>query len=68
MQLDVINRTVGTPPKKKAAAQTHQGIGLGLANVCQRLQAHFGSRADCRFGPIAGGYEVSLAMPVEDDD
>jgi signal transduction histidine kinase len=69
MQLDVINRTVGTPPRKKAAeAQTHQGTGLGLANVCQRLQAHFGSRADCRFGPISGGYEVSLAMPVEDDD
>lgn len=69
MQLDVINRTVGAAPRKKTAdAQTHQSTGLGLANVCQRLQAHFGSRADCRFGPIAGGYEVSLAMPVEEDD
>ena len=69
MQIDVVNRTVGAPARKKAAAaQTHQGTGLGLANVCQRLQAHFGSRADCRFGPIADGYEVSLAMPVEDDD
>jgi two-component system LytT family sensor kinase len=68
MQLDVINKTVGTPTKKKKAAPTHQGTGLGLANVCQRLQAHFGNRADCRFGPIPGGYEVSLAMPVDDDD
>lgn len=69
MQLDVINRTVGAAPRKKASdAQTHQGTGLGLANVCQRLQAHFGNKADCRFGPIVGGYEVSLAMPVEDDD
>jgi hypothetical protein len=36
--------------------------------VSQRLQAHFGSRADVRFGPIPGGYEVSIAMPVDDDD
>lgn len=67
MQLDVINRSSGT--KQKKMAPTHEGTGLGLANVTQRLQAHFGSRAaDVRFGPIPGGYEVSLAMPVEEDD
>ena len=34
----------------------------------QRLEAHFGNRADVRFGPIEGGYEVSLAMPLDEDD
>jgi len=68
MQLDVINRAVGGSAKKEAEHPTHEGTGLGLANVRQRLEAHFGSRADVRFGPIPGGYEVSLAMPVDDDD
>ena len=68
MQLDVINRAVGGPTKKVAPIPTHTGTGLGLTNVAQRLEAHFGKRADCRFGPIEGGYEVSLAMPLEEDD
>jgi len=67
MQLDVTNRALGGR-SKKARAPTHQGTGLGLANVSERLRAHFGDRADVRFGPIAGGYEASLAMPVDDDD
>ena len=67
MQLDVTNRALGGRTKK-TPAPTHQGTGLGLANVSERLKAHFGNRADVRFGPIAGGYEVSLAMPVDDDD
>jgi signal transduction histidine kinase len=67
MQLDVINRATGAR-SKKPPSPTHEGTGLGLANVSQRLQAHFGSRADVRFGPIPGGYEVSIAMPVDDDD
>ncbi len=68
MQLDVTNRTIGGPGKKVAAVPTHTGTGVGLSNVCQRLEAHFGNRADCRFGPVEGGYKVSLAMPVEGDD
>ena len=68
MQLDVINRAVGGPTRKVPPIPTHTGTGLGLANVSQRLEAHFGKRADCRFGPIEGGYEVSLAMPLEEDD
>jgi two-component system, LytTR family, sensor kinase len=67
MQLDVTNHAVGGR-SRKASAPTHQGTGLGLANVSERLRAHFGPRADVRFGPIPGGYEVSLAMPVDDDD
>jgi LytS/YehU family sensor histidine kinase len=68
MQLDVTNHTVGAPGRKSKAAPAHTGTGLGLSNVSQRLEAHFGNRADCRFGPIEGGYEVSLAMPVDEDD
>jgi hypothetical protein len=68
MQLDVINRSVGGPTKKVPPIPTHTGTGVGLSNVCQRLEAHFGKRADCRFGPVEGGYEVSLAMPLEEDD
>jgi len=67
MQLDVTNHALGGR-SKKARAPTHQGTGLGLANVSERLRAHFGTRADVRFGPIPGGYEVSLAMPVDEDD
>ncbi len=67
MQLDVVNRALG-PTRKVQPTPAHTGTGLGLTNVCQRLQAHFGKRADCRFGPIEGGYEVSLAMPLDDDD
>jgi two-component system LytT family sensor kinase len=45
---------------------THEGTGLGLENVSQRLQARFGGKASCRFGPIpTGGFKVSLTMPVE---
>jgi hypothetical protein len=52
--------------KDELPAATHEGTGLGLANVCQRLEARWGSRASCRYGPMAaGGYKVSLTMPVE---
>jgi len=45
---------------------THEGTGLGLSNVCQRLEARFGRRGECRFGPMQdGGYKVALTMPVE---
>jgi LytS/YehU family sensor histidine kinase len=65
MELVVSNQVAGA---SKPAAPAHQGTGLGLANVCDRLEAHFGKRADCRFGPVVGGYEVSLGIPVDDDD
>lgn len=52
--------------KEEIPAATHEGTGLGLANVCQRLEARWGSRASCRFGPVnGGGFKVSLTMPVE---
>ena len=68
MQLDVVNKAMGGPSRKAKVAPAHTGTGLGLMNVCQRIEAHFGKRADCRFGPIESGYEVSIAMPLEEDD
>ena len=54
--------------KEEVPAATHEGTGLGLSNVCQRLEARFGSRASCRFGPMSGGgYKVALTTPVETD-
>ena len=47
-------------------AASHEGTGLGLANVCQRLDARFGNRASCLYGPMSGGgFKVTLTMPVE---
>ena len=52
--------------KDELPAATHEGTGLGLANVCQRLEARWGTHASCRYGPMTGGgYKVSLTMPVE---
>ena len=52
--------------REELAAATHEGTGVGLANVCQRLDARFGNRASCRFGTMTGGgFKVSITMPVE---
>ena len=52
--------------KDELPAATHEGTGLGLANVCQRLEARWGNRAGCRSGPMSGGgYKVALTMPVD---
>lgn len=52
--------------KDELPAATHEGTGLGLANVCQRLEARWGGRASCRYGPMtSGGFKVSLTVPVE---
>ena len=65
MVVEVTNR-LKHGGKDQLPAATHEGTGLGLANVCQRLEARFGSHASCRFGPMAsGGFKVSLTMPVE---
>jgi two-component system LytT family sensor kinase len=65
MQLEINNR-LKNGGKEELPAATHEGTGLGLSNVCQRLEARWGSRASCRFGAMnGGGYKVSLTMPVE---
>jgi hypothetical protein len=68
MTLEISNR-LKHGGKDGLPAATHEGTGLGLANVCQRLEARWGSRANCRYGPMKdGGYKVSLTMPVETHD
>ena len=65
MVLEISNR-LKHGGKEELPAATHEGTGLGLANVCQRLEARWGTHASCRYGPMAGGgYKVSLTMPVE---
>jgi hypothetical protein len=65
MVIEVTNR-LKNGGREVLPAATHEGTGLGLANVCQRLDARFGSRATCRFGPMTGGgYKVAITMPVE---
>ena len=68
MLLDISNR-LKQGGKDELSAATHEGTGLGLANVCQRLEARFGNKASCRYGPLTGGgFKVSLTMPVEIND
>ena len=65
MVVEVSNR-LKNGGREDVPAATHEGTGLGLANVCQRLEARFGSRGSCRFGAMTGGgFKVSLTMPVE---
>jgi signal transduction histidine kinase len=65
MLLEISNR-LRSGGRDELPAATHEGTGLGLANVCQRLEARFGNKASCRYGPLTGGgFKVSLTMPVE---
>ena len=65
MALEISNR-LKHGGKDELPAATHEGTGLGLGNVSQRLEARWGSRANCRYGPMTGGgYKVVLTMPVE---
>jgi hypothetical protein len=65
MVVEVSNR-LKNGGKEELISATHEGTGLGLSNVCQRLEARFGTHASCRFGPMTGGgFKVSLTMPVE---
>jgi LytS/YehU family sensor histidine kinase len=55
--------TVTDNGKGPASADDH-GTGVGLANVRDRLQARFGSRAGLvSHVPKSGGFHVTLAMP-----
>jgi hypothetical protein len=65
MVLEISNR-LKNGGKDQLPAATHEGTGVGLANVCQRREARFGGRASCRYGAIpGGGYKVALTLPVE---
>ncbi|MEO6432708.1 MAG: histidine kinase [Sphingomicrobium sp.] len=65
MVVEISNR-LKNGGRDELPAATHEGTGVGLSNVCQRLEARFGTRAQCRFGPMTGGgYKVSLTVPAE---
>jgi hypothetical protein len=45
------------------------GTGVGLGNVCERLEARFGKAAQCQFGPVdGGGYRVVMTLPLDRTD
>lgn len=67
MVLEISNR-LKHGGRDELPAATHEGTGLGLANVCQRLDARFSNQASCRYGPMnSGGYKVSLTLPIVTD-
>jgi signal transduction histidine kinase len=64
-----ISNQLANGGKNELPAATHEGTGLGLANVSERLETRFGTKADCRSGPMTGGgYKVTLTMPVQGND
>jgi two-component sensor histidine kinase len=59
----------GGRPAARADKGETVGTGVGIANVCQRLSARFGSLANCAYGPTAdGGYRVVLTLPLDRSD
>jgi hypothetical protein len=51
---------------KRRSSETHEGTGVGLGNVCERLKARFGAAAQCAFGPTDdGGYRVVMTLPLD---
>ena len=68
MSITVSNQLVNGK-KNRLPAATHEGTGTGLTNVIERLETRFGSRANCRFGPMPdGGFKVTLTIPVQRND
>ena len=54
---------------KRRPDDTHEGTGVGLDNVCERLRARFGNAALCEFGPMDdGGYRVVMTLPLDRTD
>lgn len=51
-----------SPPQ---AQEQGGGVGVGLRNVSERLDARFGSAARLEAGPGNAGYKASLLMPFE---
>jgi len=62
-----VSNTGGRPAQSKNGDLA--GTGVGIANVCQRLSARFGSLAKCAYGPRGdGGYSVLLTLPLDRSD
>jgi len=64
-----ITNTGGRPAPAHGNGNGTVGTGVGIANVCQRLSARFGSLAKCAYGPRGdGGYSVLLTLPLDRSD
>jgi signal transduction histidine kinase len=66
-----ISNTGGRPAPANSHGNGNGAIstGVGIANVCQRLSARFGSLAKCAYGPRGdGGYSVLLTLPLDRSD
>ena len=61
--IEVVNTGAAAPRRKRG--DKPEGTGVGLANVCQRLEARFGAAAKCEFGPVPEGYRVAMTMPLD---
>ena len=71
LQLRVSNSGSSDAPTSRGRRDSDriEGTGVGLANVCQRLEARFADKATCDFGPLAtGGFEVRLTIPRDPSD
>ncbi len=67
MQITIANRLLNGR-KNQLPAATHEGTGLGLANVTERLETRFGPKAKCSYGPASdGSFKVTLTIPVQRD-
>ena len=67
LELEVTN-SGGVAHKSQRQRHQAEGTGLGLTNVCQRLEARFGQDARCSFGPFGeGGYRVVMSLPLNRD-
>jgi hypothetical protein len=65
--IEILN-TAGTAAPKRSTAKP-EGAGVGIGNVCQRLEARFGTAARCEFGPMPdGGYRVLMTLPLDRAD
>jgi hypothetical protein len=63
-----VSNTGGGRPAESGNGDS-PGTGVGIANVCQRLSARFGSLAKCAYGPRGdGGYSVLLTLPLDRSD
>ena len=68
LRIEITNQG-GTALKAPRQSAHKDGTGVGLANVCQRLEARFGSAANCAFGPLGeGGYQVVMTLPLTRQD
>jgi two-component sensor histidine kinase len=63
-QEDTLILTVADDAPPSGSCGDH-GLGIGLANVRDRLAARFNGRADLVTGPAEGGYRTELRLPME---